>query len=114
LWLPSIARPQILEVNQVVHGKRQQIRALWTMAGQFAEDYEDMSFTPARLSGIRARTLIGHGDAGPLYPLGLATELHQSIPRSRLWVIPGGGHGPTFGDMAGRFAEAAIAFLDGR
>jgi pimeloyl-ACP methyl ester carboxylesterase len=94
-----------------VHGD-EQITALWNMAGQFAEDYEDMSFTPARLGQIQARTLIVHGDADPLYPVALATEMHAAIPRSHLWVVPKGGHGPIFGDMARPFAETALGFLN--
>jgi pimeloyl-ACP methyl ester carboxylesterase len=95
-----------------VHGD-EQIRALWSMASQFAADYEDMTFTPQRLGTIQARTLIVHGDADPLYPVTLATDMHASIARSHLWVIPGGGHGPIFGDMARPFADAAVAFLNG-
>jgi pimeloyl-ACP methyl ester carboxylesterase len=95
-----------------VHGD-EQIRALWEMPHQFADDYEDMSFTPPRLATIRARTLIVHGDRDPLYPVALAMEMHAAIPRSHLWVVPNGGHGPIFGEMARPFAHAALAFLNG-
>jgi len=71
-----------------------------------------MNFTPSLLSTIKARTLIVHGDRDPLYPIAMAVELYSSIPHSYLWVIPNGGHGPIFGDMADRFAEAALAFLN--
>ena len=90
-----------------------QIRTLWDMPNHFADDYEDMSFTPARLGSIKARTLIVHGDRDPLYPVALAAEMHAAIPQSHLWVIPNGGHGPIFGDMAGAFANTALAFLNG-
>jgi pimeloyl-ACP methyl ester carboxylesterase len=92
----------------------EQIKALWSMAGQFAADYEDMSFTPARLAQIQARTLIVHGDADPLYPVALATEMHAAISKSQLWVIPKGGHGPIFGDMSRPFVETALAFLNSK
>jgi pimeloyl-ACP methyl ester carboxylesterase len=95
-----------------VHGD-DQITALWKMPHQFANDYEDMSFTPPRLATIRARTLIVHGDRDPLYPVALAFEMHEAIPRSHLWVIPNGGHGPIFGEMAPQFARTAVAFLSG-
>ncbi|MEW5984610.1 MAG: alpha/beta fold hydrolase [Acidobacteriota bacterium] len=95
-----------------VHGD-EQIRALWDMPKQFADNYEDMSFTPLRLGGIRARTLIVHGGEDPLYPVALATEMHAAIPGSRLWVIPDGGHGPIFGDMAQPFRQRALTFLNG-
>ena len=95
-----------------VHGD-EQIRALWAMARQFADDYDDMRFTPDRLCTIRARTLIVHGALDPLYPASLAMEMHTAIPGSSLWVIPEGGHGPIFGQMAAPFASKALGFLDG-
>jgi hypothetical protein len=40
-------------------------------------------------------------------------EMYAAIPRSYLWVIPNGGHGPIFGEMAVSFIETALAFLRG-
>jgi pimeloyl-ACP methyl ester carboxylesterase len=94
------------------HGD-EQIRALWKMANAFKDSYDDMNFTPPLLSTITARTLIVHGDRDPLYPVDMAVGLYDSIPRSYLWIIPNGGHGPIFGDMAARFAETSLAFLNG-
>jgi pimeloyl-ACP methyl ester carboxylesterase len=94
-----------------VHGD-EQIRALWSMPQQLADDYEDLSFTPPRLGRISARTMIVHGDRDVLYPLSLAVDLQAGIPGSHLWVIPNGGHGPIFGDMAPVFARTAMAFLN--
>jgi pimeloyl-ACP methyl ester carboxylesterase len=94
-----------------VHGD-QQIQALWDMPNQFANDHDDMSFTPSRLAVIQARTLIVHGDRDPLYPTALAEEMHAAIPRSELWIVANGGHGPIFGEMARAFATRAVAFLD--
>ena len=94
------------------HGD-EQIRALWKMANAFKDSYDDMNFTPPLLSTIIARTLIVHGDRDPLYPVEMAVELYSSIPQSYLWVIPNGGHGPIFVDLAGGFAETALAFLNG-
>lgn len=91
----------------------EQIKALWEMPSQFANDYDDMSFTPPRLARIEAHTLIVHGDQDPLYPVALAAEMHAAIPRSRLWIIPNGGHGPIFGEMARPFTHTALAFLNG-
>jgi pimeloyl-ACP methyl ester carboxylesterase len=90
-----------------------QIRRLWDMPYQFANDYDDMSFTPPRLGRIKARTLIVHGDRDPLYPLALALEMHAAIPQSHLWVVPNWGHGQVFGDMAQAFARTALSFLSG-
>ena len=57
----------------------EQIRALWRHARDFANDREDMNFTPTTLSSITARTLIVHGDRDPLYPVELAVELLRAI-----------------------------------
>ena len=37
----------------------------------------------------------------------------QVIPRSYLWVVPNGGHGPVFGDAGGRIFRTALPFLRG-
>lgn len=80
-------------------------------ARQLAADHDDMNFTAGTLSAITARTLIVHGDRDPLYPVELALELHRGIAGSSLWVVPGGGHGPIFGEQAAPFASTALAFL---
>jgi pimeloyl-ACP methyl ester carboxylesterase len=54
------------------------------------------------------------GDRDFLYPVSLAFELHRAIPRSHLWIVPNGAHGPVFGDSAPVFAAAAMAFLAGK
>jgi pimeloyl-ACP methyl ester carboxylesterase len=72
-----------------------------------------VSFTPPRLARITAETLIVFGDRDPLYPVSPGFDLHTAIPRAYLWVIPGGGHGPIFGNAAPRFAETALSFLRG-
>src|SRR5262249_31183408 len=87
-----------------------QIQALWQQAHGFADSYSDMNFTPPYLSTITARTLIVSGDRDPLYPASLALEMYTSIPRSYLWIVPNGGHGPIFGDASPRFVETALAF----
>jgi pimeloyl-ACP methyl ester carboxylesterase len=91
----------------------EQIRKIWRQMHAFADSYEDMNFTPPYLSTIAARTLIVHGDRDPLYPVHLALEMFSAIPRSSLWIVPNGGHGPIFGEMAERFADTALAFLRG-
>lgn len=94
------------------HGD-EQIRALWRQGNAFKDSYDDVNFTPPLLSTITARTLIVHGDRDPLYPTTIPLELYTAIPRSYLWIIPNGGHGPIFGSMAERFVETALAFLGG-
>ncbi len=90
-----------------------QICALWKQGNAFKDSYDDMNFTPPYLSTITARTLIVHGDRDPFYPASIALEMYTAIPRSYLWIIPNGGHGPIFGDLADRFVETALAFLRG-
>src|SRR5262245_25594789 len=94
------------------HGD-EQIRKLWRQINAFKDRYDDMNFTPPYLSTITARTLIVHGDRDPLYPANLAMEMYSAIPGSYLWIVPNGGHGPIFGEMAGRFVETAMKFLRG-
>jgi pimeloyl-ACP methyl ester carboxylesterase len=94
------------------HGQGdEQIRKLWLQMHALKDSYDDMNFTPPYLSTITARTLLVHGDRDPLYPVHLAMDMYSAIPRSYLWVVPNGGHGPIFCEMAGRFVETALAFL---
>jgi len=95
-----------------VHGE-EQIQALFAQARLFAVNHHDVNFTPALLSTITADTLIVFGDRDFLYPVSIAFELHSAIPRSYLWVVPNGGHGPIFGPHAPAFVTTAIAFLRG-
>jgi len=90
-----------------------QIQQLLAQARAFADSYDDVNFTLPYLSTITADTLIVFGDRDPFYPAALATQLHEAIPRSFLWIVPNGGHGPVFGDLAPRFAETALSFLRG-
>jgi pimeloyl-ACP methyl ester carboxylesterase len=94
------------------HGD-EQIKKLWELMSALKDSYDDMNFTPPYLSTITARTLIVHGDRDPLYPVSMAMEMYAAIPRSYLWVVPNGGHGPIFGNLTARFVETALAFLSG-
>jgi pimeloyl-ACP methyl ester carboxylesterase len=83
------------------------------MCRGLADSYDDVNFTPAYLSTIQAETLVVFGDRDPLYPVSLAFELSRSIPKSYLWVVPNGGHGPVFLDHAPLFSTIALEFLRG-
>jgi pimeloyl-ACP methyl ester carboxylesterase len=76
-------------------------------------DGNDPTFSRGDLGAITADTLIVFGDRDFLYPVSLAFELHAAIPRSFLWVVPNGGHGPIFGPHAPAFVAMATAFLRG-
>jgi pimeloyl-ACP methyl ester carboxylesterase len=90
-----------------------QIQELFAQSRALADSYDDVNFTPPYLATITAETLIVFGDRDPLYPVSLAFDLRASIPRSHLWVVPMGGHGPVFGDNAPQFAATALGFLRG-
>jgi pimeloyl-ACP methyl ester carboxylesterase len=92
------------------HGEGQ-IRQLFEQARGFADSYDDVNFAADRLATITAETLIVFGDRDPLYPVSLALELYQGIPRSYLWIVPNGGHGPVFGTRASQFLAIALPFL---
>jgi pimeloyl-ACP methyl ester carboxylesterase len=89
----------------------EQIAALWRLPAAFADDSNDMNFTSNELGTIAAATLIVAGDRDPLYPVELAVELYRGIPRSSLWVVPNGGHGPIFNEEREDFVRRALPFL---
>jgi pimeloyl-ACP methyl ester carboxylesterase len=95
-----------------VHGP-DQLQQLLVHARAFADSYDDVNFTPPYLATITADTLIVFGDRDPLYPVSLAFELYSAIPKSYLCVVPNGGHGPVFGELAPRFLDVSLSFLRG-
>jgi pimeloyl-ACP methyl ester carboxylesterase len=94
------------------HGA-QQIDRLFEHVRAFAEDREDVNFTPAMLQRITAETLLVFGDRDPLYPVSTAIELYAALPRAFLWVMPNAGHAPVFAADAARFTAGALPFLRG-
>jgi pimeloyl-ACP methyl ester carboxylesterase len=88
-----------------------QIAALWEWQRGMSVSYDDMNFTPPSLSRITAPTLIVYGDRDFLYPIEMGVEMYRAMPKSALWVIPNGGHGPVFMDAAAQFAQTALTFL---
>ncbi len=88
-----------------------QIIALWEWQRDMKDSFDDMNFTAASLSTITASTLIVYGDRDFLYPVEMGVEMYRAIPRSALWVVPNGGHGPVFLDAAPLFARTALGFL---
>jgi pimeloyl-ACP methyl ester carboxylesterase len=88
-----------------------QIRALWEWQRDMQDRYDDMNFTPDSLSRIQSPTLIVYGDRDFLYPVEMGIQMYRAIPRSALWVVPNGGHGPVFLDNAPQFVKTALEFL---
>ena len=94
------------------HRREGQIDALLVQTRAFA-DAEDPCFTREDLASVAAETLIVFGDRDPLYPVSIATTMHEAMRRSWLWVVPNGGHGPIFGVMSPWFRKVAFEFLQG-
>src|SRR5262249_25774701 len=95
------------------HARPGQLETLFAQVRAFA-DGDDPNFTPDVLATIEADTLIVFGDRDPLYPVSIAFDLYQAIPKASLWIVPNAGHGPVFGPRAPRFVEGALSFLRGR
>jgi pimeloyl-ACP methyl ester carboxylesterase len=89
----------------------EQIIALWEWQRGMRDSYDDMNFTPPSLARITASTLIVYGDRDLLYPVEMAIEMYRAIPRSALWVVPNGGHGPIFLHAADQFVQNTVAFF---
>ena len=95
------------------HTRDGQVQELIGIMRSLADSYDDVNFTSAELARISAGTLIVFGDRDPLYPVSMAVDLYNAMPRAALWVVPRGGHGPIFGDDATRFRDVALTFLRG-
>lgn len=65
--------------------------------GAFKDSYTDMNLKPADLAKIRAKTLIVHGDRDDFFPVSIPVAMYSAIPKSQLWIVPGGNHSPTAG-----------------
>jgi pimeloyl-ACP methyl ester carboxylesterase len=89
-----------------------QIRQLITQFNALHENYDDMNFTAQRLSTIKARTLVVHGDRDRFFPVEIPVSIYRSIPDAALWIIPGGDHVPIY-DSTIPFTSTALRFLDG-
>ena len=107
--LDAAARAQM----QQRHARPGQLETLFAQTREMP-NANDPAFSRADLAAITADTLIVFGDRDFLYPVSVAVELREAIPRSWLWVVPGGGHGPVFGTFAPAFVRTARAFLAGR
>lgn len=109
----SLSETEKTAMRERSKGGQKQIDWLMAQTQRMANTYDDVNFTPPLLGTITARTLIVFGDTDPLYPVRLAFELRELIPRSALWIVPNGGHGPVFGSNANRFSEIASEFVRG-
>lgn len=75
----------------------------------------DPAFTPDKLNAIEAKWLVVNGDDDQAVPMELALEIHESVPNSRLWIIPNGGHLPHLEpEIQPEFLRVSIEFLKGK
>lgn len=80
----------------------------------FKDLYGDLALTPDILAKITARTLVVHGD-NDFVPISQAWELFRAIPKSRLWVVPNGGHLPyTDSSNVADFTRRTLDFFQGK
>jgi pimeloyl-ACP methyl ester carboxylesterase len=110
MYFPAQARKIMREVD--ISMPDEQTRTLWTQVRGFADDYDDLCFTPPLLATIAVPTLIVYGDRDHLYPVEMAVEMYRAIPGAQLCVLPNAGHGPIYaGESREHFRRAALAFL---
>lgn len=93
-----------------VRGEKQ-MRQLISKFHSFKDSYEDLNFTAGSLALIKARTLIVNGDRDRYFPVELPVEIYRGVPRSSLWIVPGGGHVPVFGEQLREFLHLSQSFL---
>ena len=102
-----------LDAMGLVHGDTAQARLLLRQFADFQHSYDDVNFTPPRLSTITARTLVIHGDHDPFFPVKIPVEVYRAIPDAYLMVFPNLGHAPFPEDDLGRrfYVETLLRFF---
>jgi pimeloyl-ACP methyl ester carboxylesterase len=107
--LPGVTRD--LYRSCAVQGE-DQMRGMINRLRSFANDTDDINFSAAQLHTISSRTLIVQGDRDRLFPVETTIKLYRAIPNSELWIVPGGGHVPIWGDRKPEFLRVAREFLN--
>ena len=95
-----------------VRGENQMRGLVDRFRSLFGDNTDDVNFSAARLSTIRARTLIVHGDRDRFFPVEIPFEMYRGIPNSELWIVPGGEHNPIGGDRKPEFLRVTRGFLN--
>lgn len=88
-----------------------QVRELLDLLRGLADNRDDyaMPLDRFRTISVPAMIVAGDQDGGP--SLETVLELHRTLARSSLWVVPQSGHCPVWGDIPGGSREAEKAFL---
>jgi pimeloyl-ACP methyl ester carboxylesterase len=87
LFSPAFRREHPERVRELLRSFELRPALLW--AHWWATVYHD---TVSRLGAIQAPTLVLHGEADALSPVGNGRLLADRIPDARLEILPGGGH----------------------
>lgn len=106
--LPPPVREQFVRCS--VRGEAQ-ADALARQFGGFKDSHSDVNFKPEDLARIRASTLIVHGDRDDFFPVEIPVSTYSAIPKSQLWIVPGGDHSPTAGAPEEVFLRTVTDFL---
>lgn len=107
--LPGVLRDRFRSC--AAHGDAQ-MRGVIDRLRSLANDRDDVNFNAAQLHAIRARTLIVQGDRDRMFPVETAFKLYRDIPNSELWIVPGSGHVPIWGDRQPEFLRVTREFLN--
>lgn len=109
---PGNVPPEVLAFFTACATRGQvQVDHLLQQFNAMQHNHDDIRLSPAELSGIRARTLIVHGDRDAFFPVEIPVQMYNAIPVSQLWIVPGGDHVPIFDHNAGAFEDASLRFL---
>jgi pimeloyl-ACP methyl ester carboxylesterase len=114
-WITKMGMNNFMEWAKY-HGPEKQLylaKAFWE--GRKLSD-GDPSFTPDKLNTIKAKWLVVNGDNDEPVPFQIiALEMHKSIPNSRFWIVPNGGHLPHLNaDFQSEFLRVSLEFLNGK
>jgi pimeloyl-ACP methyl ester carboxylesterase len=88
-----------------------QVNELVAQFTAFAASTDDMNLTTAELAKVKASTLIVHGDRDEFFPVSIPVAMYGAIPKSELWIVPGGDHSPSAGADEEEFVEVVGGFL---
>ena len=73
-----------------------------------------MGISTGGMTLLHIATLIVHGDRDEFFPVNIPVEMYRAVPRSELWIVPGGGHVPIFGPGEAEFVRVVLRFLRGQ
>ena len=91
VWLEAL--PGLFEAALRWHAEGMpQLRRLAQQVRAFAADPREGAHDSTELRGVQVPALIVHGDRDELYPVRLAFELYELLPKAELWIMPDVSH----------------------